>query len=187
MQIIKHFTLDDFKEMQELERKFYVDDHITPYEEAYRWYKEYPYTVRALRDNEKIIGFVNMFPIKDHIFKAIQAGTFNDRDLVLEHIINIHGALEDKVNMFLCCIVIDQDYRRTDALSMLLRENIQYYEHIQTQIQSIITDNVTDKGESFSKRLGFKKVTDSQFDSIIYMGNYAEFVKSVFMGALSRS
>ncbi|GGE69073.1 hypothetical protein [Priestia taiwanensis] len=179
MQIITHFTLEDFKDMQELERNFYDDNHITPYEEAYRWYKAYPYTVCALRDNSTIIGFINMFPVKEHIFEALRAGTFNDRELLLEHIINIDEPIDGKINMFFCCVIIDKEYRRTDALRILLRESICYYKHIERHIDSIITDNVTDKGEAFSKRLGFTKVTDSQFDSIIYMGDYAEFVCAV--------
>jgi hypothetical protein len=176
MQIITHFTIDDFKEMQELERKFYDDDHITLYEEAYKWYEKYPYTVCGLRGEGRIIGFINMFPIKEHIFQAIKAGAFNDRDLVSDDIVNIDKPIGSKVNMFLCCVLIDDEYRQTDALSILLAENIRYYKHIQTKIESIITDNVTDKGEAFSKRFGFTRVTESEFDSVIYMADYSEFI-----------
>ncbi|MEG1930657.1 MAG: hypothetical protein RR131_05920 [Anaerovorax sp.] len=182
MQIKKKLTMDDFIEMYHLEKQFYEEDHITPPEETYRWYLCYPNFSTVLEDQGKIIGFLDMFPIKETIFQQIRKGTFNDSNLTAEGIQDI-GEMRagERVNMFLCCVIVDKAYRKTQALQMMIKAQVEYYQQFLDrgiEIESMITDNVTGSGENFSKRMGFKKVTDTLFNSVIYMQKYKDFIKN---------
>lgn len=191
-----HYTIDDFIQMYELERKYYTEDHITPYEEAYRWHLKYPWSSCALEDQGRIIGFLDLFPINETLFQKIKSGTYNDCDLTFTDICDITKMTEGHVHLFLSCVVLEKEYRKTEALSMLFKHQIEFYDGyvknaemkelripdgtcqpkgIPLHISHVITDNVTKDGENFSKRLGFQKVIDTQFDSVIYVQEYKDF------------
>lgn len=178
MKIKEKLTFEDFKMMSILEEKFYDCSHITPAAEAYDWYKKFPYSTRVMEDENQIIGFVDMFLITDEIFHAIKSGKFNDKNLTSEGIVDIYKVSQGTYHMFLCCLVIEEQYRKTDALKILLNEHIQFYRQLEEKgihIDNIITDNVTDSGARFSQKLGFQKQTDSNFSSVIYLMDYKEF------------
>lgn len=178
MIIKEKLTFEDFKMMSVLEEKFYDPSHITPPEEAYDWYKKFPYTTRVMEDKNKIIGFVDMFIINDEIFHVMKSGKFNDKNLTSEGIVDICKMTQDVYHMFLCCLVIEEQYRKTNALKVLLKEHIQFYEKFEEQgiiIDQIITDNVTESGARFSQKLGFQKQTDSDYNSVIYAMDYKKF------------
>ncbi len=190
------YTIDDFIQMYELEKKYYTEDHITPYEEAYRWHLKYPWSSCALEDQGRIIGFLDLLPITESLFQEIKSGNFNDSSLSYTDICDITEITEGSVHLFLSCIVIEKEYRKTAALSMLFKHQIEFYDGyvknaemkelripddtcqpkgIPLHISHVITDNVTKEGEKFSKRLGFQKVVHTQFDSVIYVQEYNNF------------
>lgn len=177
MEVMKEFIKEDFKEMEELEREFYEDDHITPHEEVYRWFQKYPYIVSSVKECDKIIGFVNIFPIKKKVLEKIQSGEFNDKDMTVDDIVDISMVTNERIYMYLCCVVIKKEYRKSDALKLLIKETCKVYKNFEGNIECIVTDNVTLEGERFSKKLGLKKVVDTVFNSKIYIGKYEKLKK----------
>ena len=176
-----NLTLEDFKKMSDLESKYYDESHITPYEEAYRCYLSFPWSNKALWDNDILIGFLDLYPIKNDLFNQIKAGVFNDKNAGLDDVLDIFNNCDEKINMFLSCIVIDKEYRKTGALKKLLKEQIDFYKDqgVFFNVSSIITDNVTKQGEGFSKRIGLTKVIETDHNSVVYIGDYMEFVKRI--------
>lgn len=181
MKLKKSLTLEDFKRMKKLEEKYYDQEFITPYEEAYKWYKKYSYSIRAIEVDDKVIGFINMFPINDRVYRLLKQGQFNDKYLEIEDLINLETYEEKELNLFLSCILIDEKYRKTEALTLILNEYSNTYKEVNKKfkIKKVITDNVTDGGSNFSKRLGFEKVIDSNHDSIVYETAFEDFIKNI--------
>lgn len=181
MNIKNPLTLEDFKRMKDLEEKYYGKDFITPYEEAYRWYKTYEYTIRAVEIKGEVVGFINLFPINDRVYKLLKEGRFNDKYLEVKDLIDIENNSGEEINLFLSCVLIDEKYRKTKALTLILREYMNFYQGVneKIQIKNVITDNVTGKGEGFSKRLGFKKVKSSDHNSVIYEISFENFVENI--------
>jgi len=182
MNFKKKLEIADFKAMHHLEMKYYDDSHITPYEEAYRWYLTFPWSNCALYDDERLVGFLDLFPIKQELYEKICAGKYNDINLKVEDIVDVFSNPKERVHMFLCCIVIEEEYRKTDALNLLFKRQIEFYKPFVEkglQIGNVITDNVTPAGDRFSKRLGFRRHIESTHDSVINICDYLDFVKRI--------
>jgi len=178
MDIAKELSFKDFEKMSALELKFYGEDYVTPAEEAYLWYQKYPHTVTAAKEGDSIAGFVNLFPVKDDVFEKLKAGKFNDSQMKLDDIADINGT-DGKLNMFLCCIVIDEKYRRGSFTKKLLLTAAQQYESVYEKCGDIVTDNVTKDGSQFSDRYGFSFVCNSNHGSKIYIQKFADFLNRI--------
>lgn len=169
-----------FEQMAELEARYYGEEFITPPQEAYRWYQRYPYTVVAAADeNNRIVGFVNLFPVKEHIYEALRAGCFNDHFLTLEGVEDIAADANTPLRMFLCCLVVDAAYRAQGLTRRILRAAVEQYAAVAYRCTEVITDNVTEAGEAFSRRYGFRELLRSDHDSTVYTQSWADFVKRI--------
>lgn len=173
MRIKDTYDLDDFMQMEILEKKYYNEEFITPYRESYSWYLKYPYSIRAVEHFSKILGFMNLFPVADYIHNEIQGGTYNDKYLTVDDIVDISTYKGEEINLFLSCVAIDESARKLGVLDVLLMSYVEYYKGLEAQgikIGKISTDNVTLSGELFSQKIGFNKLTDSDHGSKIYVG-----------------
>ena len=63
MRIKEQKTQDDFRYMEQLELKYYSEEHVTPWEEAYRWHLANPKTGFVLEDGGRIAGFSDILPL----------------------------------------------------------------------------------------------------------------------------
>ncbi|MDF2681849.1 MAG: hypothetical protein K0R47_3039 [Brevibacillus sp.] len=182
MNIKSCLTIQDFIQMEQLEKKYYGEEHITPYAESYEWFVQRPHSILALEEDNRIIGFMNLFPVKQDIYEQIENGTYNDKYLTYREIIPVESEPVTSMHLFLSCVVIDDHFRKSDALTMLLGSYIDYYETFQrkgVRMERIVGDAVTADGERFLNKIGLKRYCASNHDSTIYRGTYEEFVKAV--------
>lgn len=163
----KHLTSADFKAMYELEKCFYDEAFITPYEESEKWYKAHPHSICVLSHEDKLIGFMNLFPIEKNLYDLICSGQYNDALLTDKDILPLE-AMKNGGYLFLSCVAIAPAYRKTDALKTLVRRYVTRYQNV--EVFGIVTDNVTAAGERFSQRMGFKCVGPTDHHSVIYEG-----------------
>lgn len=183
MNIKKEKTLDDFRYMEQLELKYYSEEHVTPHQEAYLWYKANPNTGLVLEDNGRIVAFTDILPVKQEILQQIVNGTFNDKYLTPENLIDMDSLKEgDTFNLLLSCVVVDDDYRETDALRILLKAHLEYYGQYSkkgVRINSVVTSNVTEAGERFSERMGFERIGESEHGTAIYEIEFRQLIENV--------
>jgi len=182
MQIKRALTIEDFKQMEAMEKEYYSSDFIADYHDAFDWYHALSFTTMAIEDQGKIIGFVDLFPVTATIFELIKGGNFNDKNLKTHDIIDLHIAKTGRYNLFLSCVVIDRSYRGTQALKILLEAYVDFYHGYASQgidFDEIITDNVTHEGERFSERLGFKMLLESDHETVVYCQKYRDFSEAV--------
>ncbi|MBE6418102.1 MAG: GNAT family N-acetyltransferase [Akkermansiaceae bacterium] len=173
--------LDDahFEQMAQLERLYYGEEFITPPQEAYSWYVRFPYTVVAAADADKVVGFVNLFPVKSFIYEALRAGRFNDHFLTSDGVEDIRTAADTPLHMFLCCIVVHAAYRAQGLTRLLLQQAVAQYAPVRHRCTEVVTDNVTAAGERFSRRYGFRLLCQSNHDSAVYAQTWQDFEQAV--------
>lgn len=183
MRIREEMTLEDFKYMEQLELKYYSEEHVTPYQESYQWHLSDPNMGFVLEDDGRIIGFTDMLPVKQEIFDRLVTGTFNDKYLTTDGLVSMEGLRKgDIVNLLFSCVLVEKEYRKTDALKILLNATMDYYRSFVEKgilIDSIVTSNVTEAGERFSERMGFERIGISEHQTVIYRTSFREFDERV--------
>lgn len=183
MNIKSEKTLDDFIYMEQLELKYYSKEHVTPYEEAYLWHLSNPKTDFVLEDNGRIAAFTDILPLKQGIFEQIIGGTYNDKYLTSDDLVSMDRLKEgDSVNLLLSCVLVDDDYRGTDALKILLDAHLDYYRGYADRgimIETVLTSNVTEAGERFSERMGFEWIGRSEHQTTLYKTSFRQFDERV--------
>jgi len=183
MNIKSDKTLDDFIYMEQLELKYYSKEHVTPYSEAYLWHLSNPKTGFVLEDNGRIAAFTDILPVKKEIFDQIMGGTFDDKYLTSDDLVSMDGLKEgDSVDLLLSCVLVDDDYRETDALKILLTAHIDYYRSYVDRgiwIGTVLTSNVTEAGERFSERMGFERIGRSEHQTTLYQTSFQQFDERV--------
>jgi len=183
MNIKSDKTLDDFIYMEQLELKYYSEEHVTPYEEAYLWHLSNPKTGFILEDNGRIVAFTDILPVKQEIFDQIKSGTYNDKYLTSDDLISMDRLKEgDSVNLLLSCVLVDEDYRKTEALKILLNAHLDYYRGCMDRgisVGTVLTSNVTEAGERFSERMGFERIGRSEHQTTLYQASFRQFDERV--------
>lgn len=195
LRVLGALDMGRFEEMERLEAGCYGPEFIAPAAEAYAWYLRLPDSTVALADGAgAVVGFVNMFPVTDGVYRALRAGTFNDADLKASDVVDVSGLAAGPgpgfegapapgpLHMFLSCIVVDRAHRGGEVARALLREAVARYERIEGLVDEIVTDNVTPEGVRFSRRWGFAPVCASDHASQVFAQPYAAFARRVREG-----
>ena len=179
VKIAENLCEADFAAMFRLERQYYSEEYITPQREALEWYRRFPYTVFAAKDEERIAGFVNMFPVREEVFDALRRGAFNDSGLRAEDIVDVRSNGTARLNMFLSCIAVARAYRGRGITKLLLSHAVEYYKPYSERCALIVADTVTDEGSAFAEKYGFEAVCTSDHASMIYIKPYSDFAEVV--------
>lgn len=173
----KRLSKKNFSEMYEIERYYYSEEFITSAEESYLWYKFKPNSICAIADNGIIIGFMNLFPISEEIYNQIKRGVYQDSKMTYKEILE-PGESEGPIYLFLSCVAVHQQYRKSKALEMMLEDYIKQYEKWLLKgysIHGIVTENVTQAGLKFSLKMGMKNINISDHNAYICEGTFENF------------
>ena len=178
MRIKKNKVWKDFIDMEQMELAYYSEDHVTPYEEAYQWYLANPGLDMAVEDSGKIVAFSDIIPLKPAVYERVLERSFNDKYLTAEDMLQMEALKKgDVVNLLLSCIVVQEEYRKTEALKLLLNHHLDYYrEFIRNGISVdwVLTSNVTEAGERFSERMGFERLGRTSHGSTLFRIRFSE-------------
>jgi hypothetical protein len=172
-------TPEDFQHMEQMELEYYSEKFITPWKEAYLWNLSNPKTGYVLEDCGRIVAFTDILPVRQEVFDGIVNGSFDDKYLTENDLVKIEELKAgDCVNLLLACILVDEDYRETDALKTLLNAHMDYYRSfagLGIQIETVVTSNVTRAGERFSERMGFDRIGRSGHDTTLFRTSFRQF------------
>lgn len=174
IRIIPELNYRHFEEMEALELQFYDAAFITPPREAWSWYERYPHTAIAAEADGRLVGFVNLFPVKPAVYKAIQAGKFNDHYMEMDDVADLS---ETPLHMFLSCVVVAQEARALGTTRQLLKAAVRQYADY--PCVGVVTDNVTADGCTFSERYGFTRRCRSDHNSWVYEQSWEDFRQAV--------
>lgn len=179
MRIKRELTPEDFEYMEQLELKYYSEEHVTPSEEAYQWHLANPDTGCVLEEGGRIIGFIDMLPVRKEAIERILSGSFNDKFLKADDLVSMENLREgESVELLLSCVLVEREYRKTDALRILLDYSMEYYRGFMKKgiiIDSVVTSNVTEDGIRFSERMGFQRIGISDHGTALFRTTFREF------------
>lgn len=161
MVIKENLSRKDFQRMAEIEALYYDSEYITDWEDSYDWYVFSKDTVVAVAEGNVIVAFMNLFPVSDEFYKVIYEGSHHEGYLDLDDVLRIRDGMQESYHLFLSCVAVHPDYRKSEALAMILDAYSQKYTAYLDAgylLKDVVTHNVTEAGVSFSKRLGFQVV-----------------------------
>ena len=171
MHIELNLTYEDFVAMYELERQYYDEEFITPIKESYEWYLNRPHSYRVAKQDNKVVGFMCLFPISKHLASDILSGAYSDVSMTYQDILELSNLEMNEPNtLFLSCIVVEREYRQFKVSRMLVSSYCDLYADF--YCGDVLCDNVTEDGVRFSQKLGMSKVCDSHHQSIIMCGTF---------------
>ncbi len=111
--------------------------------------------------------------------ERILSGSFNDKYLKADDLVSMEKLREgESVDLLLSCVLVEKEYRKTDALKILLDYNMEYYRSFVKKgilIDSIVTSNVTEDGIRFSERMGFQRIGISDHGTVLFRTTFREF------------
>ena len=163
-----NLTFGHFEQMEALEAACYSAEYIAPAHEAFSWYESHPHSVLAACEDGRVVGFVNLLPVRPTLFARICDGSFNDAGMTADDILSLEECAKAPFELFLSCIAVDGKQRGTGLARTLVATALAPYLSPAFACEFVVTDNVTEDGERFSKRLGFKLVCDSDHGTKVY-------------------
>jgi len=174
IRILQELNYRHFEEMEALELQFYGAEFITPPQESWQWYRHHPHSTVAAAADDRIVGFVNLFPVKEPVYHALAEGRFNDHFMTLDDVADVTTT---PLHMFLSCVVVAEAARKYGVTRQLLRAAAQAYNG--RPCLSVITDNVTEAGCAFSEHYGFIRRCRSDHNSWIYEQPWSSFADNI--------
>lgn len=182
VEIVKQLKGPHFKQMAGLESLYYSGEFITDWQDAWDWYVYSEDTCVAVSSKDGIVGFMNLFPISERFYEIVSEGGEFDGYLDLSDVLRIRDADAQRYPLFLSCVVIHRDYRKTEALKLILaeyRERYEAYREKGTVIEKVITHNVTEDGRKFSERMGFTIHKELKDGTTVAVANYSDFIAAI--------
>lgn len=181
MKKLAQLQLEHFQQMEQLELQYYSADYITPSQESYNWYRFRPDSIVAIEADNRVVAFMNLLPVKRHVYEQIVAGRFNDSLMTTADIEDFKQP-PDCAYYFLSCVVVADTYRKSAALPTMLHHYLGVLDSVAKsgiRIHSIVMEAVTAAGNRFAKRLGMRLLGESNHDSHVYECDYATYKRHV--------
>lgn len=173
------FSLEDFKDMEEIEHSYFKDDNISPAEECLNWYKKNDMTCVGLRNfNNKVIASVSVLPLKQEVYNDILNNNMNEADVTHNQIEKYRDNCE--YSIYLSSISIDYMYRNNYKLiTTLMKGCVRLFAFLIKRgitIKEVMADASTIHGEKIcTKLLKMKYIRETNHGSKIYVVKGDEF------------
>ncbi|TAH62416.1 MAG: hypothetical protein EWM50_05500 [Gottschalkiaceae bacterium] len=160
------------QEILDIESAVYDKKYRGTYESIQARYNKNKDTFILAYDNNKMIGYLCFLPITDILYdEIISANRFHDDNISAENITNFY----DKVNLYLISIAIIPAYQDTDVIKEMTYAFFTLLNDMRERnicINNIIASAVTNDGEKYLIRLGFKQLKSIHDEYTIYHINY---------------
>lgn len=175
------FNLEDFKDVEEIEKTYFESENISSAEEVMKWYEKNALTSVGVRNKEgKIIASVNILPLKYEAYKDIYDNKINEADITYEEL----EIYEDNMEcyLYLSSISIHNEYRNNPkVLMMLIKGTIEILDILKKRkirIKEVLADAGTVHGRKIcEKLLKMEFITDTFHGTKIYNIDGDTFIK----------
>lgn len=166
------------KDILELDKQVYPEKYWTNIEYITKWFLKNPNIITLLYDDKQLAGYFCYLPVKDKSYMEIRKGeVFQDLTIPVENIREYEKG--NIYNLYLFSIVINPKYHGTDALKYLLKGFYDTTVNLREKginFNNLLGDIVSSKGDKLANTLGFSKVHDSAYNSVIYENTYENFI-----------
>ena len=174
----------------EIDRDCYTGDNAIfqgTMDACLAWYKKNPeiYTMIVSPEIKKVIGYINMMPIREQVFEGIKRGNVIDMEIPADDIICYEDPIEGALDLYLCSAAIRGSYRVSrenpcfstaflflyrafTARLLLLAEERKIF------FRRVIADAITESGIQLCDFIGMKKIMVSGHGSVIYTADMTQ-------------
>ncbi|WMJ80210.1 hypothetical protein RBU49_15510 [Clostridium sp. MB40-C1] len=167
------------KEIINLDKKVYEEKYWTNIGFMTKWFSKNPYIITMIYDKGNLAGYFCYLPIEDESYLEIRKGeVFQDLTIPVENIKKYKKG--ESNNLYLFSIVLDPKYQGTDALRYLLKgfyDNTKELKEKGVIFNKLLGDVVSDKGYKLAKSLGFNKVYDTEYNSVMFESYYDNMIE----------
>lgn len=174
----ENIKLEYLEHILELDKKVYPEKYWTNIEFMKKWFLKNPNIITLLYNGEELAGYFSYLPISDESYFEIRKGeVFQDLTIPCKNLREYKSG--EEYNLYIFSIVLNPKYHGSNGLNYLLKG---FYDTTSNLVKkgvnfkSILGDVVSNKGEKLAKTLGFTKLYNTQYDSIMYEGKYNEFL-----------
>jgi GNAT superfamily N-acetyltransferase len=176
--IIKEtFTNEELKMLEQLENSYYGNDFVVGGDDAEAWNDLFPFQQVAAVIDGQIVGFLEMFPVRDSLVEGYLTGELSEQDIDICHMVDIYNEPPGTYAMLICTTLIDEKYRGQGILRKLFENRFAFYEKFEEKgfvFDKTIADTVSTHGSGFVEKIGMQLKTETSFGTKIYMGVYSE-------------
>ena len=156
LRIDYEFTLEDFKEIERIEHSYFPNEYISKAEEVQRWYQKNNLTCIGIRNKEgKVIGSVNILPLKEDVFLDIYQCRMNEAEIQTNQIEKYEDG--NSYYLYLSSISVDINYLNNYSIAIQLLKGCIYLlnilENKNISIKRIMAEASTIHGEKICKKL----------------------------------
>lgn len=165
-------SLEDLQDIHEIETLVFSED-IVGEADATRFSFTYnPTSIVGARDitTQKIIAFINTYPITDKFYNKILSGNFDDTKVTTEDIMKYD--LPGFYKLYVSSFCIHPKYNRTIAFGVVYKAFAQTIGNLAKEkdiyISDIIADCATNKGVLLCENIGMKKHINTTHGTMVY-------------------
>lgn len=177
-------TLDDFVHICEIEKKYFPDGITSP-EDCFMLYQKNKDYIVTLEENDNIIGFYEIIPLKKNIYYKVKNGELNEKDITAKHM-----KPDDYSYLYLSSVAFHPEHKSTGnilKLMKLFKEQIGKLAKNGTVIKEVMADCLTDDGcKICTNILKLKFVANTPHNSNIYCLDGETFIKNLIDGGASK-
>ena len=161
-------TLQDFVEMENIERQYFDSANIMPAKESYEIYLRYPKHICVLREGYQIIGFTIILSLKEESYMKVRSGVLQETKLAEDDLDLTESAYS---YIYLSTVAIDEKHRSAQNTVKFMRI---FRGHVAELLQGVsvkeaMVDVVTDEGAKIATRFfKMEPVLETKWNSTIY-------------------
>lgn len=174
-------TYDDFVRMEEIDHEYFPTENVTSAEEAYKWYLADPNSCIYIKENNKVIAYINILSLNKSIYDKVKYNEINESKIVVNDL-NVNNSTYFNY-LYFSCIAIDKNHRNLKTLKNLLetaKEHINQIIKKGYEIVEVMADCSTPEGEKISQRfLRLKPFNKTSHNSVIHILDGKSFILNV--------
>ena len=174
-------TFEDFIKMEEIDHQYFPDENVSPADEAYKWYLADPNSCVVVKDNSKVIAYVNILSLKKEIYDKVKHNEMNESQILVTDLELGHDKYLNY--LYFSTIAIDKPHRDIQTLRELIDITSQKIIEIVNQgceIKEVMADCSTPEGEKITQRfLKLKPFMKTSHNSMIHISNGEDFLTYV--------
>ena len=172
-------TFEDFIKMEEIDHQYFPDENVSPAEEAYKWYLADSNSCVVVKDNSKVVAYVNILYLKKEVYDKVKHNEMNESQILVSDL----ELDKDKYfnYLYFSAIAIDKNHRDIQTLRELIDITSAKIIEIVNQgseIKEVMADCSTPQGQKITQRfLRLKPFMETSHNSMIHILSGDEFIK----------
>jgi ribosomal protein S18 acetylase RimI-like enzyme len=163
-------TIEDFKEIYEIDKQVLREDTIASIDTSYSWYKYNNRTHIVAKINNKVVGYFAALPITNELYKKILSGDFKDKDFTVDSLKQYD--IEGFYRLYIAAVAIHPDYQNTNVFPKLYHALINFIKKLAIEgeylICEVLAEASTPQGKKYCEMMKMKHYINTPYNTGLY-------------------